>query len=754
MSGTIFQQVNYRLNDLLSDIALGSIGLPDIQRPFVWKNVKVRDLFDSMYRGYPVGYLLFWATLPSSYYRTNPKDIGTEQKQTAPNLLIVDGQQRLTALYSVMTGIPVVRSNYTEEKIRIAFNPVEERFEVTSAAMERDRVWIPDISVIWDESTSVFGLARDYLESLKAIREVDASEINAIESSFEKLRQLNAFPLTALVLAAETSEEDVSDVFVRINSMGKSLNQADFILTLMSVFWDEGRKALEHFCRDSRVPSKNRPSPFNYFIEPNPDQLLRASIGLAFRRARLQSVYTILRGKDLEANQYSDEAQIAQFEVLKNAQKHVISLQHWHDFLKCIHAAGFRNAIRSGTTLIYCYVLYLIGRTEFRIPEQTLRSIIAQWFFMATITGRYTGSAESTMESDLAMLRGVRDGYRFVALLEHACATILTEDFWAITLPTDLANSSTTSPSLAVYEAAQVILDAPALFSRLKIGTLADPAIHANRSAVERHHLWPRKHLERLGITEIRRINQVANLAYAEWSDNARAADQAPAQYLPALTEGFSEADLTAMYEAHALPQGWETMEYDTFLQQRRELMADVVRRGYERLRQGGGVADEAEETIDLLTLLSGGESDSVEFKSTLRRNLHTDKSDPKMERGVLKTLAGFLNTDGGTLIIGVADDGTPVGIEADKFTNEDKMSLHLTNLAKEQLGAWTLPSLHQQFDDYEDSRVLKVACEKSRQPVYVKDGHQEQFFIRAGPSTVALTGGQMMAYINTRFGQ
>ena len=303
-----------------------------------------------------------------------------------------------------MAGFPVVRENYEEERIRIAFNPIEEKFEVTSAAIERDKVYIPDISRVWSDATSIFGLVGNYLAGLESVRDVSDHDKKKIENSFERLKGLDSFPLTALQLAAETSEEAVAEVFVRINSQGKNLNQADFILTLMSVFWDEGRLELEKFCRDSLRPSKNRPSPYNYFIEPSPDQLLRVSVGLAFKRARLQHVYSILRGKNLETEQFSERHRTEQFNALKRAQSQALSLRHWHDFMKCIREAGFRKSkmIRSQNNLLFCYILYLVGRTEYRVQEFTLRRVVAQWFFMSAVTRRYTGAPESTMESDLA----------------------------------------------------------------------------------------------------------------------------------------------------------------------------------------------------------------------------------------------------------------------------------------------------------------------------------------------------------------
>ena len=253
MSDTVFTKVDYDLNSLVKYIELGEIGLPDIQRPFVWKNTKVRDLFDSMYRGYPVGYLLLWKN-GSAADRT----IGVDSKQKHPSLVIVDGQQRLTSLYAVIKGVKVVRDNYESEKILIAFNPLEQRFEVADAATLRDKTFIPDISTVLNGEAGIFKVHREYVAGLRSVREIYDEEIKQIEDSIVKLQSLLTFPFTALELAADISEENVSDVFVRINSRGTPLNQADFILTLMSVFWDTGRAELERFCRDARTPSERR----------------------------------------------------------------------------------------------------------------------------------------------------------------------------------------------------------------------------------------------------------------------------------------------------------------------------------------------------------------------------------------------------------------------------------------------------------------------------------------------------------------
>jgi hypothetical protein len=750
MSETVFTKVDYDLGSLVKYIGLGEIGLPDIQRPFVWKNAKVRDLFDSMYKGYPVGYLLFWQNALVEATRT----IGTDNKQKPPRLVIVDGQQRLTSLYAVIKNVPVLRENFESEHIQISFNPLEERFEVADAAILRDKSFIPNISALWKENARVTQIIREHIEGLRSTREVETSEESKIENSIEKLKGLMGFPFTALELASDIDEEAVSDVFVRINSKGTPLNQSDFILTLMSVFWDEGRSDLERFCRESRKPAKVHSSPFNHFIEPSPDQLLRVGVGVAFKRARLKYVYSILRGKDLETEKFSDERREQQFALLKNAQQRVLNLQYWHDFMNCIRQAGFRSGkmISSQNNLLFSYILYLIGRTEYKVPEFDLRNVIARWFFMSAVTGRFTSSPESAMEFDLARLRDVHTADEFVRTLRQICDSTLTSDFWAVSLPNDLATSSPRSPSLFAYHAALVLLDAKALFSKIKVADLLDPSIHANRSAVERHHLFPKGFLSKQKIIAIRDTNQIANYALVEWGDNVTISDQAPSDYLPGMKARFTPEELERMYRLHALPSNWEHMSYRDFLEKRRELMAQVIAQGYATLAAGEIQEDLQDAAFDLSKIMVNGESEAVEFKSTLRTNLHTGNKDPRMETAVLKTLAGFLNTNGGMLVIGVSDDGSPIGIQADDFANEDKMSLHLVNIVKSRLGLHAMTSLHAHFDDHEDCRVMVIKCRRAAAPVFLKDDNLERFYIRTGPSTTELSASQTQEYNKRRF--
>lgn len=209
---TLFKEVNYNLQTLINNIDIGLIGLPDIQRPFVWKDNKVRDLFDSMYKGYPVGYLLFWANGFDDTART----IGADSKQKHPSQLIVGGQQRLTSLYAVVKGVEVVRENFTKEKIVIAFHPIEEKFVVADAAIKRSPEYVHNISDLWDTNTNVYDFIEQFITKLKAAREISDTEDRKIKDSLGKLSNLHSYPFSALELSPEITEEQVADVFVRM----------------------------------------------------------------------------------------------------------------------------------------------------------------------------------------------------------------------------------------------------------------------------------------------------------------------------------------------------------------------------------------------------------------------------------------------------------------------------------------------------------------------------------------------------------
>ncbi|MXW61024.1 MAG: DUF262 domain-containing protein [Acidimicrobiaceae bacterium] len=634
MAPTLYRDTGYSLSFLVEDIDRGNLALPDIQRPFVWSAAKVRDLFDSLYKGFPVGTLLFWETGAE----TNSRKIGGGEADTVPRLLIVDGQQRLTSLYAVLTGQQVLTSSYEHRHIRIAFRPSDETFEVADAAIGRDPEFIPDITALWKPGYK--SVVRDFLSRLAQGRDenLPESEEDELEERMDRVRDLRDFRFQTIELNANADEEQVADIFVRINSEGVQLKQADFILTLMSVHWEKGRQQLESFCRHAVDPTVRGPSPRNAFIDPGPDQLLRAAVGLAFRRARLQHVYSILRGKDLDTGEVSSERRSEQFGRLRVALDETLDLSNWHEYLKCLTHAGFRHKrmITSETALVYCYVIWLIGRRDFDLDAATLRKVIARWFFMAQTTGRYTGSSETALEADLNRISTLppNDGDAFCLDLDRQIRANFTNDYWEVSFPNRLDSSSAKSPALCAYWASLNVLDAELLFSDLRIRDLLD-GTSAPRS-VERHHLFPKAYLKAQGVVDTRQVNAIANMAFLDWPQNAAIGSDSPLSYWPSMVERIDPEQLGRQVDWHALPVGWEQLEYSDFLERRRELMAQVTRKGFDRL------SDSDSHTIDhfgseLADLLAVGESQTAEFKSTARVNLHTGAQDKRMEHVISK---------------------------------------------------------------------------------------------------------------------
>jgi hypothetical protein len=190
------------------------------------------------------------------------------------------------------------------------------------------------------------------------------------------------------------------------------------------------------------------------------------------------------------------------------------------------------------------------------------------------------------MDSDLNRFKRAKDATDFVGTLEGMMANELTNDFWSVTLPANLDSSSARSPELFAYIAAQNRLGAPVLFSHKKLPDLLDPAIKTKKKALERHHLFPRAWLEREGIVDLKQINQLANFALLEWPDNIDISDMAPMDYAPVIRERFSAEEWSRMHELHALPERWNEMSYETFLLERRKLMAAITKRGFESLKQ------------------------------------------------------------------------------------------------------------------------------------------------------------------------
>ena len=585
----VFKTTDYTIGKLMDDIEIGDIALPDIQRPFVWykKISKVRDLFDSIYRGYPIGYLLFWENANRSDY----KNIGfDEKKRKIPRFLIIDGQQRLTALFAVMKNQEVLTPDYESKAIKIAFRPIDALFKVGDAATDRDPEYIPDLSALWSGEGD-FAIISNFISALKEKREITKEEEKIISSNIQSLININKYPLTALEIAPNLEEEIVSDIFVRINSQGVSLTQADFILTLLSVYWEEGRKEIEQFCIDSRkIPEKEtRFSSFNYLIKPDPDDMLRVLVGLTFHRAKMKDVYSIIRGRDMETGEFSEDLRTQQFDKLKINLPTILDNTNWQSFLKILIGGGYKDEelISSKSAVLYSYILYLIGKQNFNTQNHELQRIIGRWFVMSSLTGRYSSSPETAFEKDLNRIKEFNpDG--FISGLEKIIGENLTNDFWDITLVGQMETSSARSPEANAFYAALNKLGSPVLFSRKLVGNLYDPSLKIKKKRLEKHHIFPRNYLiSKYGFDKNKdkaKINQIANLTFLEFEDNIEISDDKPSEYFAMVQKRFGESEIKEMLAQHAIPENFYQLEYDDFLQERRKLMAGIIKKAFSKI--------------------------------------------------------------------------------------------------------------------------------------------------------------------------
>ena len=614
----LFKPVPWTIQNLVASVQSGALRLPDIQRPFVWEKVKVRDLVDSIYRGFPVGELMFW-NVPGD---EDTKTIGTGNKTQTSKAKIVDGQQRLTSLYVVLTGEPVVDDDYRKEYIRIAFNPITERFEVLNATHEKSAEWISDISTVF---ASPLKARRAFIDRYKASHDGELSEETEerLEEVFNRLYGLREFSFTVVELQSSVDREKVAEIFVRINSEGVNLTQADFILTWLSVFWDEGRDELETFSRNSRLTPdtvteltgvKTTWTPKNHYIAPDPGKMVRVIVAVGQNRGRLRNAYNALRGRDPRTGIVVPESRARELDSIKAAQSHALKQTNWDDFLRVLGRAGFRSKkmITSDNTVLYTYALWLIGLTRFAVDRTRLRDLMARWFFMSQTTGRYTNSPETRIEEDLARLAEVKDGDSagFVSILNGMISTVFTGDYWEVRLPDDFVTSSTSaSPAYQGYLAALNILDADLFALNGKVRDWMDPGA-ATLKDVEGHHLFPRAHLDSIGIKNAKKINQVANFAPTDWVTNNHISDRAPSEYWPELVAARKLTGKTLENQIfwHALPDNWENLDYEDFLTRRRVLMARVVRDGYRKLTDPN-----YQPTLEQATVTVGAVEDTVD---------------------------------------------------------------------------------------------------------------------------------------------
>nr|DAZ18714.1 MAG TPA: hypothetical protein [Caudoviricetes sp.] len=590
MGKELFDNIPSKVADLLADVKNGRIGLPDLQRPFVWKDNKVRELLDSMMKGYPIGYIMLWSS-PEEYDNTGY--IGKNDKiYNRPDDLVIDGQQRLTALLASLYGVTIRDKNYKERKIRISFNPLTREFAVWTQAYERDAEWISEISKVFeaDKEHSISKFRKAFIRSANEGRsknnvpELTEDEEDIIEENINDLLNLGIYSLPTLKINAKADEEDVADIFVRVNSGGQNLTEKNFIETLISVYDNEVHNKINKFCAESRIPADG--TSYNQILLADPSHLIRMSVGLGFRRARLRYAYMLLRGKNLKTGEITQEVRQENSAIFKKSLDTVTNLNNWHGFMNLFSLAGYLKGslVTSSNAVVFSYVLYLIGKYDYKVPSVELNKIISKWIFMSTITGFYSGSTETEVEKQFADLRNIHNLSEFVEYLNSVISNRFTDDYFKYSLPAELNSSSATSPAWYGYVAAINVLNTPMLFSTTPLSKYFVLGTSGGKNSIDKHHIFPKNYLAKIGYDDDRDRNQIANFTYLDYTTNIDISDKPPIEYVFEYRKKLGEEGYELACEQNALPKNFENLSYPEFLKQRRMLMAQIVKKAYKEL--------------------------------------------------------------------------------------------------------------------------------------------------------------------------
>lgn len=603
MQGEKFTLMQYNISAILGFIEAGDFVIPEIQRPFVWKRAQVRDLIDSLYNGYPTGYIITWK---------NP-DVHTKDGAVANGKrVLIDGQQRITALMAAVSGLEVLDEDFNKDRIKIAFNPLakdsDKMFAVQDASHLKDKKWIPDIAEVFKNEFDPFDFAIKYCENNLDVKP------NEINNAIMSLKGIANRQIGVIELDHTLDIDEVTEIFIRINSKGTALSQSDFVMSKMASDTIHGgntlRKVVDYFChlavkpdfypqmiKDEEFEKTEYAAKIKWLARDNEDiydpdygDMLRVSFMYSFDRAKLADLVSLLSGRDFVTREFKDDIVEDSYYKLGEGIKVFINEYNFNQFVLAIKGAGYKSSkqLNSQMTLDFAYMLYLKLLKDTTIPRDQIKHHVQKWFVLSTLTGRYITSPESVMSRDIRLI----NEKGFINFFNEVEASVLSDTFWNITLPQNLETTSTNSPAFNTFLAAQVNLNCNSLFMH---GTMISDLINISGDV---HHIFPKAYLKKNGVDSKGRYNQVANFTYLDTQVNKAVKDDAPNIYFGKVIEqcentsiafgNIADRDsLMRNLDENAIPQdviGMTVDDYDAFLVERRELMAKLVEKYYKGL--------------------------------------------------------------------------------------------------------------------------------------------------------------------------
>lgn len=581
------------IETILAWVNSGEIAIPEIQRPFVWDSSKVRDLMDSLYQGYPVGYVIAWR---------NPNVRLKDGSLSEGKKVLIDGQQRVTALTAAILGQYIINKTYQQVKIKIAFNPIEERFEVQNPAILKDKTWLHDISEAINGD--LFEIADNYFE---LNTDVDKKHVR---NAFSNLINIPKKQIGLIELSPDLDIETVTEIFIRINSKGVVLSQADFAMSKIAADTENGgnelRKAIDYFCHLAIAPdfykhivdNDKEFAKTDFFqkmqwlktenedlYDPDYNDLIRVTFTSQFNRGRLSDLVSLLSGRNFETRTY--EAEIAQqsFATLKNGVTNFINETNFKRFLMIVKSAGFISPklIRSQNAINFAYIVYLKLK-DLGVSSVDIESYARRWLVYSILTGRYSGSPESAFDFDIKQI----EHKPFNVILNEREEAELSEAFWNASLPQSLNTSVASSPYFHVFLASQVKANDKGFLSK---NVLVSDLISLRGDI---HHLFPKDYLKKNGLDRSK-YNQIANYVYMQSEINIKVGNKPPKDYFDLLktqmiennrqVSGIStEQELLDNLKVNCVPTELLEMtidDYQDFLALRRKLMANKMRDYY-----------------------------------------------------------------------------------------------------------------------------------------------------------------------------
>lgn len=588
-----YKITQYSVSTILGYVENSQIAIPEIQRPFVWKGQEVRDLIDSLYEGYPIGYLIVWQ---NSQVRIRGFGKGGTKK------ILIDGQQRVTALMAALLGREVLDSQYRSHRIKIAFYPLaqpgEEKFAVSDASYEDKPGWIPDISVLFRRDFSFRKFEKEYKEKNPDL------DTSLLEAAIDRLKGIVKHQVGVIELSFLLDIDVVSEIFIRINLQGKPLNQEDFAMSKISVNeqydGDLIRNCIDYFCHLIKEPSfmtilKANEKEFmeteygrllgwlqegeELLYVPSYSDVLKVVLIAGFGKSKIGDLVNLLSGKTKDKTfargEVSQKVAKEAFETLGRGVRAFVSEENYKGFLKALRRAGYTSErlLYSQAVLNYCYAMYLLMDME-GLSSDKKESLMGRWMTMCLITGHYQSAPDTVVMKDYKEIReaGMESYLRQIEELR------LGEEFFASVLPEKFTSTTARTAPYLAYLAAQTASGTLSLYS----GENTVGGLYAAKA--EAYQILPKAYLEKCGFKTKETYGQVANLTYISKDVKAIVRRKSPANYREELEKQLSAEEIQASLAANDIPENIfdaDTGSVPEILAERRRKMARKIQNHY-----------------------------------------------------------------------------------------------------------------------------------------------------------------------------